>query len=307
MKKYNIFLAIFIFYIIINMVLFPQIYINQTLNGISAWAFNVLPSVLPFIFFTNVLSSTGVVEKVSKLFSRPCKFLFNTPSISSYVFLTSAISGYPVGAKMTADLYQNGKISKNDAFKMTSFCSTSGPMFIIGAVGVGMLTNALYGYIIFLAHILGALINGVLYRKLKVKENEIDSHLISKTPQKTDLSSIVVDSALSIISVGVIIAIFFVVITSLSPIFNLLPSSISCVMEGLVEITKGCIDISSAINGKLTIIACTFIISFGGISTILQSLTMLNKLNMPLWLFVLQKLTHAIISTLIALLLVLMI
>lgn len=306
MKKYNIFLAIFIIYIIFNMVLFPQLYIEQTFNGITAWVFNVLPSVLPFIFFTKILTSTGMIEKIAKIFTRPCKTIFGTSPLSSYVFLTSILSGYPVGAKMTADLYQSGKINKNDAFKMTSFCSTSGPMFIIGAVGVGMLNSSLYGYIIFLSHILGAFINGIFYRKLKVKDTKKPQLSYSENT-KIDLSNIVIDSALSIISVGVIIAIFFVIITSFSPIFNLFPSSISSVLEGIIEITKGCIDISKSINNKFAIIACTFIISFGGISTILQSLTMLNKLNMPIWLFTIQKITHAVISTLISCLLILLI
>ena len=165
MKKYSIILSIFVVFVIINMVIFPDLYISQTLNGITAWAFNVLPSVLPFIFLTKVLSQLGTVEKFSNIFSMPCEKLFKAHAVSSYVFLMSIISGYPVGAKMTADLYESGKITKNDAFKMTSFCSTSGPMFIIGAVGIGMLKNATFGYIIMISHIIGALLNGLLYRK----------------------------------------------------------------------------------------------------------------------------------------------
>ncbi len=298
MKKYNIFLSLFIIYIIINMIIFPKIYIEQTLNGISAWAFNVLPSVLPFIFLTKVLTSLKFTQKTSKVFKKPCKILFNTPPESAYVFLTSIISGYPVGAKMTADLYQNGQITKKDAYKMTSFCSTSGPMFIVGAVGAMMLGNALLGYIIFTAHILGAIINGIIYRNITLKEKEQITE--SSLSPKTDLSSIVLDSALSIISVGTIIAIFFVVITSLSPIFNLLPATLAAFLKGLIEITRGCLDISSTLSPFWATILSTFIISFGGISTILQSLTMLDKLQMPVRLFVLQKFTHAIFSCIIA-------
>lgn len=303
MEKYKIFLSILIFYIIINMIIFPDVYIGQALNGISAWAFNVLPSVLPFIFFTKVLSSLGVIEKISNFFKKPTNVMFKTPPISSYVFLTSIISGYPVGAKMTADLYQSGKITKSDAYKMTSFCSTSGPMFIIGAVGIGLFKSSIFGYIIFVSHILGALVNGVLYRNLKVNEEGFNKVAKQKNCQQNDLSSIVLDSALSIISVGVIITVFFVIITSFSPIFNLFPSNLASILTGLIEITKGCIDISSSLNGIFSILACTFVISFGGISTILQSITMLNKLNMPVKLFVLQKVTHAILSTIIALVL----
>ena len=305
MKKYNTFLCIFIIYILINMIIFPKIYIDATLSGITAWAFNVLPSVLPFIFFTKLLTNLNFSQKISKIFSKPCKLLFNTPSYSAYVFISSIVSGYPVGAKMTADLYQCGQITKNDAFKMTSFCSTSGPMFIIGAVGTMMLGNAFLGYIILTSHILGALINGILYRNLKIKDNE-DKIMLNKE-NKMDLSSLVLDSAISIISIGTIIAIFFVIITALSPLFNLFPQPVASIFSGIIEITKGCLDISKCLSPKLAVLATTFIISFGGISTLLQSLTMLNKIQIPIWLFVLQKLTHALISTLIALLIVLII
>lgn len=308
MKKYGTILSIFIFYILFCMVLSPSIFIKASLDGITAWALNVLPSILPFVFFTKFLSSIGTTEKISRTFKKPAKFLFNTPAVSSYTFFASIISGYPVGAKLTADLYERGQIKKSDAFKMTSFCSTSGPMFVIGAVGIGMLGNALIGYIIFIAHIIGALLNGLLYRKLKVKDDDYFKNFsLDKQNTSFDLSSIVLDSAISLISVGVIIAIFFVVITSLSPLINLFPSNLSGIISGLIEITKGCQDISLTFNGLYCTLASTFVISFGGLSTALQSMTMLNKLKMPLWLFLLQKFTHAICATLVAFLLYLII
>lgn len=302
MKKYRLFLTIFIIYIIINMVISPKLYIDATLSGISAWAFNVLPSVLPFIFFTKVLSNLGVIEKFSNCFARPLSKVFHTPAISGYVFLMSIISGYPVGAKMTADLYQSGKISRSDAFRMNSFCSTSGPMFIIGAVGTMMLANPKFGYIIFIGHVLGAFLNGFIYRNCKATELP---HSDSKTQSKSDLSSMIVDSALSIISVGTIIAVFFVIITSLNPLLSLFPEQVSGVFSGLIEITRGCLDLSSSFAGKWSIVAISGIISFGGISTLLQSLTMLESIKIPVWLVVLQKLTHALLAMVITACLVL--
>lgn len=305
MKKYRTFLSIFVFYVIINMIFFPALYIKQAFNGISAWAFNVLPSVLPFMFFTKVLTSLGSLNGISRIFKRPCQLFYKTNQVSSLVFLTSVISGYPVGAKMTADLYNQGIITRSDAFKMSSFCSTSGPMFIIGAVGIGMLGNSTYGYIIFICHAAGALLNGLLYRKIKVEEL---NHKTSLSQQKNlDISSMVLDSALSIISVGTIIAIFFVIITSLSPIFNLFPPQIASIFEGMIEITKGCIDIATCFGDKWSILAATFVISFGGLSTMFQSMSMLTSIKIPFYLIFLQKLTHAIISSALAFVFVLLI
>lgn len=306
MKKYKTFLSIFVFYIIINMIIFPSLYIKQAFNGISAWAFNVLPSVLPFMFFTKVIISLGSLDKISHIFQKPCSSLYKTHQISSLVFITSIISGYPIGAKMTAELYNQGVISRSDAFKMSSFCSTSGPMFIIGAVGIAMLGNATYGYIIFLCHIVGALINGLLYRNLNIKETK-ENRTSSISVKNLDIASMVLDSSLSVISVGTIIAIFFVVITSLYPILNLFSPHVSSIIEGMVEITKGCLDIATSFNNKWSILASTFIISFGGISTMMQSISMLSSVKIPFRLIFLQKLTHAIISSSLAFFIILFI
>ncbi len=303
MKKYKAFLTVFILFIIINMVIFPDVYIKETLNGVSAWAFNVLPAILPFIFFTKILSELGGIEKASKIFSRPMQKFFKAPAVASYVFFMSIISGYPVGAKMTADLYLSGKITRSEAFRMSSFCSTSGPMFIIGAVGVGMLHGAIAGYIIFVSHIIGAFLNGFLYRKMKAKEIEAEPRV--DLSRKADLGQIVSDSAASILSVGVIIAIFFVVIKAMAPLLAFLPAPVAALCEGLIEITKGCMDIATVFSSRFAIVASTFVISFGGISTILQSLTMLDKIKMPAFLFALQKFTQAVISCVVAFLFVL--
>ena len=305
MKKYKVFVSIFIIYIIINMVLFPNLYICATSEGIKAWAVAVLPSVLPFIFFTKLLFSNLDLSKTSPFLSIPCKTLWNCSGQAFFVFLCSIISGYPVGAAMTADLYQSGKISRSEAFRMCSFCSTSGPMFIIGSVGIAMFHNAKFGYIILFSHIVGALLNGILYRKLNATDGF--SHGSEIKNNSNALANLIQDSITGVLSVGAIIAIFFVIITSLAPVFNLFPKQIAAFLEGAVEITKGCISLSNNFHGFWAVVGATFIISFGGISTILQSISFLSKINMPIKIFVLQKLTHALLSGVVSIILFILI
>lgn len=318
-------LSILVIFFLFNMIISPAKFIEQSLDGISAWAFNVLPSVFPFMFFTRLLSSIGQMEKMTKPFSKISNFLFRTSPISIYTFLMAILSGYPVGSKMIADEYCQKQITLEEAYRMSAFCSTSGPMFIIGAVGTMMFKNTLVGYILFISHVLGAFLNGLIYRNLKIEngkiklfsfkqksKNSIQNHenkdnlkneTIKKASEKKgiDISEIVLSSTLSILSVGCIITIFFIIIECFSPILNLFPKSLASFLEGIIEITKGCLSLSTLPNIKLAIVLTSFVISFGGISTLLQSITMLNKVKMPLKIFTLQKLTHAILSTIITL------
>jgi len=76
-------------------------------------------------------------------------------------------------------------------------------------------------------------------------------------------------------------------------------------LSGLIEMTRGCYDMSIICqNVNLSIILCVFIISFGGISTHLQSLAFLKSCNIKYSFFFLQKLTQAIISAIFACILI---
>ena len=326
----QLFFTCLVAFFLVCMIANPAKFIGKSLQGLTAWATAVLPSVLPFMFFTRVLSSLNQMEKLTKPFSPISKVLFKTPPISIYAFTMAILSGYPVGSKMVADLYLQGKISREDAFKMSSFCSTSGPMFIVGAVGIGMFHNAQIGYILFLSHVLGAILNGIAWRKFRMKEEKYKNeeyrslrhlerserspsgeNICNKTPvnspnnnqenknQATGLSDIVLNSTLSILSVGCIITIFFIVIECFSPILSLLPTPLAFFCEGVIEITKGCITLATLDNTFLSTALCSFVISFGGISTVLQSITMLKDVKMPVKLFICQKLTHATYSILV--------
>ena len=87
------------------------------------------------------------------------------------------------------------------------------------------------------------------------------------------------------------------------PIFNLFNPTLRGFMEAVIEITKGCIDLSKLSDIKLATILSCFVITFGGFSTIIQSIALLKKVKMPIWLFTIQKLTQALISSIICFLL----
>lgn len=303
MKNFKLYLTIFLFLLLCLIACSPQKYIEAGLNGLSAWAFNVLPCVLPFMIISRLIIELGEVEKLTKPFSKPFKFLYGTNSSACYVFLMSILAGYPVGSKMTAELYESGKINLTEAYRMSSFCSNSGPMFIIGTVGCLLLKSPAAGAILFASHVLSALINGLFYRKTTAK-NQPESGTFATKPQPATFSDVVLVAVQGILNVGAIICLFFIIIEALSPLFSLFPSPLVPLFEGMVELTRGCID-ASTLPLYPAIIICSFLISFGGISTILQSKAMLKKLRMPTWLFSVQKLTQGIISAVITALLAL--
>lgn len=298
MKKNNIFLAIIIIFLLAIILISPAKYISAALNGLSVWAITVLPAILPFMLLTNLLLDLNVLDKLAAPFSKAMRKAYRTPASSSYIFFMSILAGYPIGSKMVADLYEQGKITKAEGFRMSSFCSNSGPMFIVGSVGVGMLLNPICGYILLISHILSALVNGLLYRFLSPKDENIEKNL--QFQQNRSFGDIVSSCAAASLNVGAIICLFFIIIEALSPIFSFFPASISALLQGTIEMTKGCLSLSLLPSIRLATILSAFVITFGGFSTIMQSLTLLKRMKMPLGLFTLQKFTQGLLAALIA-------
>lgn len=320
-KKNNIIFALLVVLLIILFILNPSINLEACLNGLVVWATSVAPALFPFLIFTKILSELNFIENISKYLSPITKKLYNTPGISAYIYTMSVLSGYPVGAKLTADFYEKGLLTEGQAVRITTFTSTSGPLFIIGTVGIGMFNNKNIGLIILICHFVGALLNGLIYRKYKYEKVFISSSIdFSVKQNKNMLEEIMISSIKSILIVGGYVAIFFVIITILNnynllfPIkylFNFLfnianvPTSITNpLINGIIEVTKGCLDLSKTnVSNTIKTIIATFLISFGGFSIHLQALTFIKRFNIKINFYLFQKLTHALISSLLAVIL----
>ena len=317
-KKINIFKITYVCLLcicIVTIVIMPKTASNSFFEGVRIWATSVLPALLPFFILTKLLSYSDFLGTLSKSLTPVTQKLYGVGGLSGYIYLMSIISGYPVGAKLTSDLYKSGNISKSEAHTITSFASTSGPLFIIGTVATNMFGNVSIGIIILISHIFGAMLNGLLYRNKK-DITHIQSFNSSK-PQNI-LNETMSSSIMSIMAVGGFIALFYMLLSILntlkifSPICNLLEiigvdSSISTsIICGIIEVTSGAIMLGqTGLSFKMLTILGTILISFGGLSIHAQAFTYLKDFDMSYKKFFLIKLTHAIISGLISWLLVL--
>ncbi len=304
------------------LVLNPSAYMQSVTNGLIVWLNSVLPALFPFFFFSGLLIKLRVVDRLGAHFGKFTQSLFHCPGSSGIVYLLSIISGYPVGAKITSEMYLNGALTKAQIMRINAFASTSGPLFIVGAVGVSMFISHTAGLIMLFSHYIGALLNGILYRNYGYKRERLDRAYTLNQDTQDILSKTMYDSIISILLVGGYIAIFFILIdvlgnfgilsalsNALGAIFGMvgLPESLSVgISSGIFEVTRGCLDLAtSGVDLRiLTPIACA-LISWGGISIHFQALTFLSKCGVKKSVFFLQKFTQSVISGLVCLLLVL--
>ncbi len=290
----------------------PMSYANSCLNAISVWTFKVLPLMFPFFIFTRLIVNLSYPKTnfMDKFFNK----IYHTPIGSFSTFFLSILSGYPMGAKLICSKFENGQITSNQAKKMLSFCSVSGPMFMLGTVGISMLCSFKAGVIILISNIIASLLNGLIYRG---KQEVMDLKLnYNPKPNNNILGDSIYDALISILMVCSYIILSFIFIDlmqnlhitqSLSNIiccvFNLNNSQdvVKSVLNGLLEITRGILDLSqSNISLKCKTIISSGLIGFGGLSIFLQSLNFLAKLNIPTKTMFLQKTSQALLSLSIA-------
>ena len=308
MKKFlGLILALSIIALMAVILLKPETYVSSAAEGLKLWAIVVVPSILTFIFFTTMLSKIGVTKRIAKVFDKPCEKIFGTNGISAYVFLMSVLSGYPVGAKIIGDLGENNLISPDEATRLSTFCSTSGPLFIIGSVGLSMFGNKYCGYLLFLSHVLSAFLTGVIFRFYGEKSSG-GKKVLSRKTQSNVLYDCVYGSVISIAVVGGFICVFYVVADAITNLRLLYPLGYllnlivknkavsSAYISGLIECTRGCKLLSLCGLSTYSLAFACSLISFGGVSVLFQSICFLKKAKVKTSVFIAAKITQSVIS-----------
>ena len=177
---------IFILFIMICIVCFSSSTYEVAQNALKLWANNVVPSLLPFFICIDLLKVTPFVEIIGKLLTPIMRPLFNVPGAGAFALSMGWLSGYPTGAKITSELYQEGKCTKTEASRLLAFTNTSGPLFIIGTCGIAMFNNSKIGFLLLIAHILGSITVGLVLRNRFQSPNSTD--IISRKSSKINTS-----------------------------------------------------------------------------------------------------------------------
>lgn len=312
MKKF--FRALFIASLAALMVclaVYPDRYIPACFNGIKLWAVAVLPSLLPFFFLTTLLTSTGSLTGLSRTLNPITGFLYRTDGVCGYVQLMSFISGYPVGAKIIADLSERGVLDSDQATRASTFTSTSGPLFIVGSVSIAMFGSKLLGLIMLTVHILSSVFCGICFRFYG--KNRSIGRLTAVSPKvENALYEAIYSSVISVLIVGGFIAVFYVLSQILAdfhilaiiekPLTPIIGANAEAFSKGLVECTTGC-QLLSANKTPLSAALAAGLISFGGVSIMCQSAIYLKKARAKFSIFFLSKLIQMLFSIALCLLL----
>lgn len=306
----------FVLFLIFTLCIFSKTNIESAKQGAIDFFEYVFPSLFTFLIAINLLSFSNLPYYISKLFSNIMPAFFGTSGIGIYPFVFGILSGFPTGAKIICDLKKSNKITSIESERLISFCNNSGPLFILGTIGLSLLKDTYTGILLLLVQILASISVGILFKTWKKnKFLPITEHTLEKNQTNIKdfgkyFSDSIQNSIFSILNIGGIV-IFFSVLTSiiknshiLNILFSYLPENINIFIQnflfGLLELTNGIMNFAN-LNSKYlsaNIIICSFLLGFGGISVMLQTISIIKEANISPKPYILGKIFQGCFASL---------
>lgn len=286
------------------MLLSPTAVFNGASDGLLLWFQTIVPTLFPFIFITDFMIYTNTIQSISKIFSPFMQRIFKTSETGSFAVVTGFLCGYPLGAKVTANLLQEGKISIQEGKYLLSFCNNASPVFILNYV-VWKTLNRQDLAIPTLLLILGVpACLSFLFRKFYLGTSKSfaaskPTSNFAQTQSKNIIDHCIMDAAESLTMVGgyiIIFSVFISVAKSYLPNHSMLQYILPC-----LEMSNGILILKNFhLPGAIQYASIVGLTVFGGFCAFGQTRSVLKNTSLSIAPYIIQKLITAIVTSLIA-------
>lgn len=282
-------MLVLFFILLFILLLFPEAAAQGSKNGLILWATVLVPSLLPFSILTSLIR----------------RYMKNNPF--RYVLLAAGIlSGYPIGAKISGELYADGSLSYTRALFFAGFTNNPSPMFILFFVAENTLHlgsgRYLFYALLLLSSLLGSLFVCLFTARRRTEKRQCPVRTKTASPKKQSFSEVIdaeiSSSALLLIKIGGYIMLFSIFTTLLTRL-PVIPFHAKLFLGSILEITTGNAMISGApFSGHTKIILSLAATAFGGLSAAAQTNSVLQHTGLSFLHYVLMKLCAGLIALL---------
>lgn len=280
-------------------------------SALGLCADTIIPSLFPFFVLSVLLNRLGLPEILSRLAGGAAAALGISGEGISALFI-GLTGGYPMGAAYIADMYMCGKIDRDEGERLLAFCNNSGPAFIIGAIGTGAFHSASAGLLLYIVHIISALLTGLIFASRGSAPNRLPA-VGEDAVLDGALSDAVKSAVTSLLNVCGFVVIFSVLVGLLdcSGYFSRLclivgsatglgSEYIRALFTGLLELGGGSGLLSYLPVSPASLALAAFLLGFGSVSVHCQTAAVLSRTDMKGTLHFAGRLSMAVISAMLA-------
>jgi sporulation integral membrane protein YlbJ len=317
----------------VSMVFFPEDAFAAAVKGLDVWWNIVFPALLPFFIGSELLMGLGVVHCMGVLLEPLMRPIFNVPGEGSFVMSMGLASGFPIGSILTARLRREEMCTKVEGERLMSFTNTADPLFMFGAVAVGMFGNAQIGATIALAHYLSSISTGILLRfygrsqpntpglssRTHIFVRAVDALYIARKkdgrPMGQLMGDAVTKSVNTLLLIGGFIILFAVIIRILTVVgavaliakgimillgpLGLDPALTPALISGFFEVTLGSQlagQAAEAVPMMQKVMVASAVIAWSGLSVHAQVASIISDTDIKITPFIAARFVHAVLA-----------
>lgn len=288
-------------YLIFLMLRYPALSLEYASTGLTLWFTKMVPTLLPFMILSGIMIRMNLTERFVGLLHPLLHRIYGTSRNGSYTIIMGFLCGFPMGARIVGELYEQHKLSREESALLLSFCNNIGPIYflsyVVPTLGIdrpGRPFLLMYGIPLLYGFLLMR-IRPWMTRKVSSCENhpEICS-LQARQPGSCSLLAAIDASVLSgLIGIARLggYMVFFNLLTIVFQPFQHVNTNILNIYRCLLEITSG-IDCSGrSINYVILIL-----LPFGGFSCIAQTYSMIRQTDLSLRPYVYHKTVQSAVT-----------
>lgn len=293
MKKLYLFLTIVLIVLLIVHGADAVFYVKDALTMCCEM---IIPSLFPFFVCSGILIYSGFCSGISKIFAPVMKPLFNINENGASAFVLGIISGYPLGAVTACQLYEAGYISKSETERLLAFCNNSGPLFILGSVGIGLYGGIEIGVMLYCAHIIGAVLVGICMRGYSADKHIAPNYRLSVEEKSiSEIFGMSLNNAANSMLTICAAVVFFSVASRL--FIDIIPFEVPSFIYGIFEFSSGNKYIAEdGYNLAEKLVLSSVITGFAGLSVHMQVLSKTAAKGLSMKPYITGKIMHGLFS-----------
>ncbi len=116
------------------MLLESETALELSASALNLWFQKMIPALLPFMILSGILIRMNLSDRFAKLFAPLLRPVFRLSDSCLYVIVIGFLCGFPMGARVTAESYERGKLDRREAALLLAFCNNIGPIYFTGFV-----------------------------------------------------------------------------------------------------------------------------------------------------------------------------
>lgn len=251
----------------------------------------VIPTSLPFMLLSDIYVVYGHPENI-RLMKGLLESALGVPEGGIAPFICGNVCGFPIGAKMIADEYESGALTKAEAERLIPLCNNPSCAFIVGGVGLAIYGDIRVGFLLLSAVYISTIICCILTRS-KPSKKQYSSNFAR---QKYDFTNSVKRAGISSVGIISFISIFSVISGIIKRRVKNAP--MLCLILSFLEVTNAAKSISelACYAPSFALVATAFTLGFGGLSVGMQSSIFSSSAKLSMKKYYLIKLLEALIS-----------